>query len=207
MQLSARQAHLRVAMFLGFFIALHFVTHFSALGGVERHSQTLNMARFLYRFPPIEMLLIAAFAVQIWLGIHLLRGIAKRPNKDRWHRAQQISGMALAAFIILHTSSALIARWGFSIDTNFYWPAGTLVLSPLKYGFAPYYAAAIIALVTHIIAALHFRNRAKWHAPALLLGPAIAVPVLSAYGGVFFNVTLPPAHQAYFDAYLSLITL
>ncbi len=45
---QARQAHGRVAVFLLIFIAVHFVTHFSSLAGVETHTNALGWARALY---------------------------------------------------------------------------------------------------------------------------------------------------------------
>lgn len=205
MRVTARQAHLRVALFLGLFLIVHFATHFAALGGLERHSAMLAIGRAAYRIPLVEALLVAALALQVTLGVTLVRGMARWPQQGGWRKAQKWSGVVLAVFIVLHTSAALGSRWLFGLDTNFYWAAGTLTIAPLKYGFAPYYSAAVIALVTHIIAALHVRRPARWHGPALLLGPAIALPILLAYGGALFPVELPAAHQAYFQTYLDLL--
>ena len=205
MRLTARQAHLRVAVFLGVFLGLHFAAHLAALGGLERHAAMLEIGRAIYRIPLVEALLVAALALQVVLGVTLVRRMARWPQQGGWRKAQKWSGIALAVFIVLHTSAALLSRWLFALDTNFYWAAGTLTIAPLKYGFAPYYTAAIIALVTHVLAALHARRPARWHAPALLLGPLIALPILLAYGGALFPVELPAEHQAYFQAYLDLL--
>ena len=205
MRLTARQAHLRVALFLGLFLIVHFATHFAALGGVESHGTMLDMRRAVYRLPLLEALLMAALALQVVLGVTLVRRMVRWPQQGGWRKAQKWSGIVLAVFIVLHTSAALGSRWLFGLDTNFYWAAGTLTLAPLKYGFAPYYSAAVIALVTHVLAALHFRRPARWHAPALLLGPAIVLPILLAYGGALFPVDLPETHRAYFQAYLDLL--
>lgn len=205
MHMTARQAHLRLALFLSLFLIVHFATHFAALGGVERHGAMLDFGRAVYRIPVIELLLVLALAVQVVLGVTLIRRMAQWPRQGGWRRAQKWSGIALAVFIVLHTSAALMSRWLFGLDTNFYWAAGTLTIAPLKYGFAPYYTVAIMALVTHILAALHFRRPARWHGPAVLLGPLIALPILLAYGGALFPVDLPAEHRAYFKAYLDLL--
>lgn len=205
MRLTARQAHLRVALFLGVFLGVHFATHFAALGGVESHAAMLDMGRAVYRVPLVEGVLVAALGLQVMLGVTLVRRMARWPGGGGWRRAQKWSGIVLAVFIVLHTSAALGSRWLFGLDTNFYWAAGTLTLAPLKYGFAPYYSAAVIALVTHVLAALHFRRPARWQGPALLLGPMIALPILLAYGGALFAVDLPEAHRAYFRMYLDLL--
>lgn len=205
MHLDARQAHLRVALFLGLFLILHFATHFSGLGGLDWHVGTLATVRSIYRIPVVEVLLIVALAAQIWLGIRLIGRIARRRKKGFWHHGQKYSGIVLAIFIILHTSAAMLARWLSGLDTNFYWAAGTLTLSPIRYWFAPYYAAAIIALVTHLLAALHFRKPKRWHKPALLVGPIIALTILTVYGGGLFPVELPVAHQDYFSELLIML--
>lgn len=205
MRLTARQAHLRVALFLGLFLGLHFAAHFAALDGLDSHAAMLAAGRAVYRVPVIEGLLVLALAAQVVLGVTLVRRMARWPQQGGWRKAQKWSGIVLAVFIVLHTSAALGSRWLFGFDTNFYWAAGTLTLAPLKYGFAPYYSAAVIALVTHVLAALHVRRPARWHAPALLLGPAIALPILLVYGGALFPVDLPEAHRAYFQAYLDLL--
>lgn len=205
MQMTVRQAHLRLALFLGLFLVVHFATHFAALGGRESHGAMLATGRALYRQPMVEGLLLVALAAQVMLGMTMVRRMARWPNGGAWRTAQKWSGIVLAVFIVLHTGAALLARWSFGLDTNFYWAAGTLMIAPLKYWFVPYYSAAIIALVTHFLAALHFRRPARWHAPALVLGPLTALPILLAYGGALFPVVLPEAHRSYFEYYLDLL--
>lgn len=204
-QARAKIAHRRLAALLGIFIGVHFAAHFAAVGGIDSQQRVLDAGRAIYRLPPIEAALVAAFAAQLLLGIQLLRSIARRKHKDRWHYAQVFSGGYLAFFIFMHTGAALFSRGIAGLDTNFHWAAGTLILSPIKYGFAPYYALAIVALVTHLAAALHYRRPQRWHAGLLLLGPAAATPILLAYSGALYPVVLPDAHLAYFRTYLPVV--
>ena len=129
MRLTARQAHLRVALFLGLFLGLHFATHFAALGGVDRHGAMLEAGRAVYRVPLVEGLLVAALALQVVLGVTLVCSMARWPQQGGWRKAQKWSGIVLAVFIVLHTSAALGSRWLLGLDTNFYWAAGTLTLA------------------------------------------------------------------------------
>lgn len=200
-QVRIKQAHRRVAGFLGIFLFLHFATHFAALGGIESQALVLNAGRALYRIPLVEIALFAAFVTQIGLGIALLRQINRRPQKGAWHWAQFASGAYLAYFIVMHSSAALISRWSFDLDTNFYWPAGTLILAPLKYVFAPYYTLAITAIVTHLMAALHFRKPQQWHGYALIVGPLASVGILLGYSGLLYPVTLSQPYLDYFEFY------
>ncbi|MEM6585814.1 MAG: hypothetical protein AAF692_08675 [Pseudomonadota bacterium] len=134
---QAKQAHQRVAVFLGLFLAVHFAAHFSALLGIGAQDTVMQAGRKVYRIPVIEIALVAALAFQVFLGIDLLRRISSRKRKDAWHWVQFASGCYLAYFIVQHTIAALVSRLGFGLDTNFYWAAGTLTLDPLRYGFAP----------------------------------------------------------------------
>lgn len=198
---DAKRAHRMLAIYIGLFIAIHFATHAAALGGVEQHEQALGIARLLYQLPPVEVALVIALGFQVWLGLRLLRLIGKRARKDVWHKLQYASGAYLAFFVVMHTSAAIITRLGFGLDTNFYWAAGTLVISPLKYGFTPYYVLAVTAIVTHICAALHFRESRKWHAPALALGPLVGIIFVLGYGGAFEAFELPQAYLDYFGSF------
>lgn len=195
---QVREAHGRVALLLLIFITVHFATHFTSLGGVEAHTKALGWARLIYHFPLIEIALVAAFAVQVVLGFKLLGAIRKRKRKDRWHWVQFVSGCYLAYFIVQHTAAALITRLYAGLDTNFYWAGGTLVIEPIKYGFAVYYTLAVIAIVAHLIAALHFRSPRKWHVPALALGPLTGVVFVIGYSGVLAPYEVPQEYREYY---------
>jgi hypothetical protein len=198
---QAKRAHSILALFIGVFIAVHFVTHLTTVAGIEAHTRAFGWARLVYQAPLVEITLVLALAAQVVLGIILLRAIAKRPHKDRWHWLQFLSGAYLVLFITNHTAAAIITRLAVGLDTNFYWAAGTLVLTPLKYGFAPYYLLAVIAIISHLIAALHFRGSRRWHGPALAVGPLLGVIFIAGYGGAFDTVDLPQEYLEYFDFY------
>ncbi len=198
---QAKQAHRRVALFLGLFLTVHFATHAAALGGIAMQDAFLQAGRSVYRIPLVEIALVLALAAQVYLGIDLLRRISARKTKDAWHWVQFASGCYLAYFIVQHTIAALITRLGVGLDTNFYWAAGTLTLAPLKLFFAPYYTLVVVALTAHLIAALHFRRPQRWHAPALAVGPIAGVAITLAYGGALYPVTLPKDYLEYFAAF------
>lgn len=195
---QAKQAHRNLAWFLLVFLVIHFATHLTTLGGIDVHTKALTTARILYQFPVFEIALVLGLAVQVVLGIKLLRIVAKRPHKDFWHWVQFLSACYLAFFIVLHTTAATFTRLIMGLDTNFYWASATLVIDPLRYGFTPYYILAVTALFSHIIAALHFRCSRKWQMPALLIGPLVGIAIILGFGGHLFSVELP---QEYLDYY------
>lgn len=198
---NAKRVHGMLAGFILIFIAIHFATHFTALGGPQSHAAALDTARVLYQFPLVEVVLVLALAAQVALGLRLLTMIRKRVRKGFWHKVQFLSGAYLAIFIVLHTTAAVSTRLAVGLDTNFYWAAGTLAIAPLKYGFAPYYVLAVTAIVSHLLAAAHFRRSLKWHAPALAIGPLLGIVFVLGYGGALVPFDLP---QAYFDYYVTL---
>ena len=197
---QAKRAHRNLAAFLLLFIAVHFATHFTTLGGIERHGIALGWARAVYQFPLIEIALVLALAAQVMLGLRLLATITKRKRKGFWHRVQFVSACYLAYFIVAHTAAALVTRLGFGLDTNFYWASATLLIEPIKYGFAPYYVLAVTAFVSHLVAALHFRGPRSLHGYALVAGPIVGIVFVLGYGGAFASIDLP---QEYRDFYAS----
>ncbi len=198
MKPTAKQAHRNLALFIGLFVLIHFAAHLAAPFGIDSQDGALQAGRTIYQFPLVEVALVGALAAQVVLGIKLLRQIKARKRKGFWHRVQFASGAYLALFIVMHTSAAVGTRLVMGLDTNFYWAAGTLVLAPLKYTFAPYYILAVTALVSHVLAALHFRGPRRWHARMLAVGPLLGIPIVSAYGGAFYAIELPQAHRDYF---------
>ncbi len=199
---QAKQAHGRVAIFLLIFLAVHFATHFTSLGGPDLHKEALGWARMFYHFALIEIALVLALAAQVILGFKLLATIRKRKRKDMWHWVQFVSACYLAYFIIQHTAAALFTRLGVGLDTNFYWAAGTLALEPIKYYFAPYYTLAVIAVFSHVIAALHFKGPRAWHTPALAAGPLVGLTFVLGYGAAFSAVEIPQEYLDYYATYL-----
>jgi len=202
MTIRARKAHGLLAIFLGAFIAQHLAAHLTALGGIGNHRAALDAGRTVYRIPAVEMLLLTTFAAQIVLGLILARCLVRKNGRQGWWRRAQISsGLYLAAFILLHSGANLVARFGFDLDTGFFWPAGSLTLDPLPYLFAPYYGLALAAISTHLAAALHFRGKRRLALPVALSGPLLAVPILLVFSGALYAFELPQAYLDYYSYY------
>ena len=196
--------HRALAVLLGVFILTHLAVHVSALWGVKAHVAALGAIQDVYRNPIVEPILIISVVSQIYVGARLLARRWKETGKGLWSWIQLVSGIYLAVFLTAHFSAALAARHLAGVDTNFYWPAGTLVLSPLKYGFAPYYTLGVTAVFAHLGAALYFAapKVGRFAAPILAgFGVVFGASLVWVFGGGLYDIQLSPEHQRYFQAF------
>ena len=204
MTLPLVKAHRILACGLGLFLISHFAIHLTAIGGAELHLNVLDKFQGVYRNLLIEPLLFLAIVTQIFIGAKLVWRRWKQPAKGFWGWAQILSGFYLIFFFILHTSAALSTRYLVGLDTNFYWAAGTLNVGALKYFFAPYYFLGVLSVFTHLAAAIYFGWSGKGKIASkliLLLGVIIASLIVCAFGGVFYDISLPPDYIDYYESF------
>ena len=192
-----KTAHRATAVVLALFIVVHLGVHLTALGGSNMHLAALHRVQWVYRNPLGELLLVLAIVTQIATGARRLKFAETRG----WAKAQAVSGAYLVFFLVVHTAAALFAHHIYGIETNFHWAAGSLHYAPIKYGFAVYYAAAIIAVFVHWAAALHF----GWpDTPGVVVralpiaGAALAVAIVLAFWGAFYPIELPGPVAEYY---------
>jgi len=195
--MTKRRIHRVLAGLLGLFILGHLMVHLSALWGIEAHLLALSLMRNAYRNVLIEPLLLLAIMAQIYTGVGFLRRRWRMRGRNLWLKIQLFSGGYLVFFMLNHTVAALLTRYGLGLDTNFYWAAATVNISPFKWFFAPYYALAIIAIFAHIGASLQ-QKQVRVGLVALIAGPAIAGLILVAFMGGLYEIDLPAAYQDYF---------
>jgi succinate dehydrogenase/fumarate reductase cytochrome b subunit len=197
----ARVVHRLSAALLGTFVLVHLANHVAALQAIDAHQTVLNLARTVYRLPLIEPLLLASVLVQAITGAMQLRaGWGLR--RGVWSRLQAASGGYLLFFLPVHALAILGVRW-LGLDSNFYAAAMVLTISPLPLFYAPYYALGVSAVFAHAACALHFAglrkgiNLDRVCAGLVVGGVALALPIVAAFSGAFYNIDLP---QAYRDA-------
>jgi len=189
--MRVKQIHRFTAIILGLFILSHLTVHLFALGGIEAHLKALDSVQWVYRNPIGEALLVIAIAVQIFTGLKRLK--AKRKNRSRWAKAQVFSGLYLVMFLIIHTGAAIFTHGIFGLETDFYWAAGSMNISPIKFFFWPYYFLAITALFVHFACALHFGWPTRFTALKNILpimGGAVALTIILAFTGTFYDVPI-----------------
>jgi len=170
-----RRLHRGTALLLGVFLTLHLIHHATLIGGTDLHLTVQALISPIYRWRPVEVLLLTAFALQIGTGI--LQGLRPRTTARGWRRAQILSGLVLGGFILAHVGAALNYRAS-GLETTVHFAASGMFHPILKWFFYLYYPAGLIALATHLAAVLALRRT----------GPAwlpLALPVLAAvYAGV-----------------------
>lgn len=183
------------ACFLGVFLTLHLTNHLLTLVSANTHIAFMGALRQIYRNGVIEPLLIIGLVAQIGLGLGL---IAKRGwPKGRWAWVQVISGLTIIVFLVQHVPAVLMARRTLDFDTNIWFASAVVSEMPYLLYFTPYYMLAVIAVFTHIAAALHFRGHLRL---------ARALPVIGllwALAAVIPMMRIGPLPAPY-DSYLSL---
>jgi len=200
--MQARRIHRLTAILLGLFIVSHLIVHLFALGGIEAHMAALDAVQWTYRHPLGEAILVGAILIQIVTGVRRLK--AKRKSPSKWAKAQVYSGLYLIMFLIVHTSAALYTHHIFGLETDFYWAAGSMGISPVKYMFWPYYFFAILAMFVHFACAVHFGWKGKmgWLKKSLpVIGVIVALAIILPISGAFYDIQIPEAVMEYYRKY------
>lgn len=200
--MTLRQLHGLSALLAASYAGLHIANHLAGLAGIESHIEFMAAARAIYRWPPVEALLLSAVAFLIGSGLSfVVRGWRQRKGCLQWLQAG--SGAYLLFFLLNHAREIFMARYVAPVDTNFYFAARGFALPPLQFFFAPYYFLAVLALFTHLGCALYWQvqarsRRARILAVALptLAGGVVALLIVMSLAGVFYPVDLPPHYQA-----------
>lgn len=139
------------------FLLLHLINHLFALGGPSIHVAVMKLFRYVYRFPPVEIILLIFVAFQIISGVMLVfkKGFLKQPI---YVVLQVVSGLYLSFFMIYHVRAVMLGRYKWNIETDFYFAAGVANRYPEKLFFIPYYTLSLVCVFTHI-ACVHYIKR------------------------------------------------
>lgn len=188
MKTSLKSVHRISGIILSLFIGIHLLNHLTALAGPEVHIECTRMLRKVYRFWIVEALLMMAVITQICTGVwNILMRRGSRLNM--WEKAQHISGLYLAFFLLLHVSAVMLGRGIQHLDTNFYFAAAGLNSFPYLLFFIPYYMCSVNAVFIHI-GSVHFlksRNK-RWAQRVSILiivvGLFCSILILTGFTGV-----------------------
>lgn len=195
--------HRASAFIIGAYVSVHLFNHGLALRSVEAHIQFMESFRHIYRNLFVEILLLACVAFQVSSGIYFI--------KKRWgqrygffERIQALSGGYLAYFLLIHVGAVLFGRAVLKLDTNFYYAAAGMHVSPFQYYFLPYYFLAVVAIFGHIACAVHWLTRDNFSEVTrnyfgytiLVAGIVVSTLIIAAFAGVFYDIKIPQKYLA-----------
>jgi len=200
--MTLRKLHGLSALLIAAYACLHIANHLVGLSGVSAHIAFMHTARFVYRAPVVEVLLLLCVAFQVFSGLSLVvRGWKQRHGFIPW--LQALAGAYLAYFLLIHVSAVLFGRTVLHLDTNFYYAAAGFHVPPFQFFFAPYYFLAVFALFTHLGCAAYWQLQARSPlarilAVALPAGAGLVVSLLIVFSlaGVLYPVDIPPEYKA-----------
>jgi succinate dehydrogenase/fumarate reductase cytochrome b subunit len=157
MSTSVKKLHRLSGVIMASFLLLHLTNHLFALGGPDLHISVMNLFRHVYRFPPIEILLLSCVLFQVISGIWLVfkKGFLRQPF---YIVIQVLSGLYLSFFMIYHVRAVLLGRFQWNVDTDFYFAAEVANRYPEKLFFIPYYTLSLVCMFAHI-ACVHYIKR------------------------------------------------
>ena len=193
--MTPRRLHRTFAAMLGIFLTLHLAHHATLLGGTDAHLAVQSVLSPLYRWLPVELVLLGLFIAQIVLGAGLARRLWRFAKG--WRQVQILSGALLGAFILVHATAALVYR-SQGLDTTVHFAASGMFHPLWRWYFIAYYPAGVTALGLHLAATLALRNIGpRWVPIALPLGCLLyaTIVVIGLSGG--FGGPPPPADYLY----------
>ena len=119
----------------------------------------MKQFRYLYRYEPIEVLLLVCVLFQIVSGIMMVfrKGFIRQPF---YVVIQVLSGLYLSFFMIFHVRAVLLGRYQWNVDTDFYFAAGVANRYPEKLFFIPYYTLSVLSVFAHM-ASVHYIKRTE----------------------------------------------
>jgi succinate dehydrogenase/fumarate reductase cytochrome b subunit len=159
MNTTIKDLHRLSGIVIASFLLLHIINHLLALGGPQLHITVMNLFRYVYRFPPVEIFLLVCVAFQIVSGMILVfkKGFLKQPV---YELVQIFSGVYLSFFMIYHVRAVMLGRYVWNVNTDFYFAAGVANRHPEKLFFIPYYTLSLVCAFAHIACA-HYIKRSE----------------------------------------------
>ena len=205
MNSTLKKFHHLSGIVIASFLLLHVTNHLVALGGPAMHIVVMKWFRHVYRFLPVEVLLLICVIFQVISGVGLVfrKGFLKQPS---YVIVQIVSGLYLSFFMVYHVRAVLLGRYQWHVDTNFYFAAGVANNYPSKLFFIPYYTLSLSCVFAHIACAHYiigiekmnkipddsktkFRKMYKREAAGICLaGVIITFLIMIAFSGVLYDI-------------------
>jgi hypothetical protein len=203
-----RLFHRVSALLLATFLIIHMVNHIVGLSGQTIHIAFMHAIRPIYRHSIIEPTLLALFAIQVATGAMIaIKGWRERRGIVAW--AQAVSGLYVAAFLLIHVSSVVMGRIALGLDTDFRFAAAGFHVAGWPWYFIPYYFLAVFGLFVHVGCALYWNLGAgslRSGRMALVtmagLGAMLGVAFVASMAGLLHPVVIPLEYLATYQSKL-----
>lgn len=155
----ARITHGLVALLIIAYLAFHFINHLYYWDGVVSADAVRKAGEVVYRAPRLEVLLVAAFIVQCFIGAYLAwRWTASETRRDFFRTFQIASGVFLLIYIVGHMDSVFIYQRLFNRGTTDWsfatgGPSG-IIHNAWNIRLLPHYALGVFFASTHPLTGL-----------------------------------------------------
>jgi hypothetical protein len=146
--LNWRKIHRYSGITLSIFFLFHTVNHLFAWGGANAHIKVMNLFRIVYRFPPVEAVILLSALIQLASGPVLVW--KKSVKKNVYSILQICSGLYLSFFLFYHIRAVMLGRHVWQVETDFHFAAWGVKNSPADRFFIPYYSMSILCVFIHI---------------------------------------------------------
>ncbi|MEH2546072.1 hypothetical protein V1283_002717 [Bradyrhizobium sp. AZCC 2262] len=140
-------------------ITCHVLFHLTniCLGWLEIHAEIMKTGRAVYRAPLIEPVLVLLLLFQAASGVRLA-WLWSSLRTDVYRIFQIGSGAYLAAFLLAHLNSGLIAaRIVYKIESDWAWASGApdgLIQGAWNIRLLPHYALGVFFILGHLASGL-----------------------------------------------------
>jgi hypothetical protein len=154
---ALRVAHGVSAALITCYVLFHLTNHLFGLAGPEVHAEIMKAGRVVYRSPVIEPVLVLLLLFQATSGVRLAWHWSNI-RTDAYRVFQIGSGVYLAAFLLAHLNSGLIAaRYVYKIESNWAWASGApdgLIHGAWNIRLLPHYALGVFFILAHLASGL-----------------------------------------------------
>jgi succinate dehydrogenase/fumarate reductase cytochrome b subunit len=143
-----KKIHRYSGIVLATFFVFHIINHLFAWGGADMHIRVMKLLRHVYRFPPVEVVLLLSALIQVVVGLMLVW--KKGFRKNRYDLLQVISGLYLSFFLLFHIRAVMLGRYSWKVETDFHFAAWGVKNAPADLFFIPYYSLSVLCVFIHL---------------------------------------------------------
>jgi hypothetical protein len=143
-----KKIHRYSGIVLATFFVFHIINHLFAWGGADMHIRVMKLLRHVYRFPPVEVVLLLSALIQVVVGLMLVW--KKGFRKNRYDLLQVISGLYLSFFLLFHIRAVMLGRYSWNVETDFHFAAWGVKNAPADLFFIPYYSLSVLCVFIHL---------------------------------------------------------